>query len=522
MSPSRTNGAAHDRTMPLTGQEYLESLRDGREVWIRGERIVDLPNHPVYRNAARMIARLYDALHDPARQGRLLSKLEPGSQSRTHRFFCLQRSIEDLVATRDAIAEWARLTYGWMGQGLEEGAGVVATLGAHPECHGRFEPNARAWYRKASERALFLHHVMVDPRRAELTDVRALPLHVERETDAGLVINGNTTVPSCAALSHCSFVVQQAIQPTFAEERHISLIVPMNTPGVKLHCRPTPATSTKLHGSPFDYPLTSRLEEDEALLTFEKALIPWENVLAYRDANREGEGFARTAWNAQTSFQESTRLSVKLEFIAGLLLRSVEASGTGASQEVRAALGELLSYRNLFWGLTEAQARAPAAMRNGLFWPNYEHGLSYRIFSTLAYPRLRDVIERTVGNGHVFLSANASDFMNPEAKAYLERFVRGANGYSALDRVKLTKLLWDALGGDLDSRATTTRWIESPDAMRIDVLDTATASGLAERCRAFAGQCLEEYDIDGWHAEDLFKPSDPLPDLPTRRRPSSW
>src|SRR5438094_2976072 len=56
------------RTRPMTGAEYLESVRDGREIWIYGERVKDVTTHPAFRNTVRMIARLYDALHDPARK----------------------------------------------------------------------------------------------------------------------------------------------------------------------------------------------------------------------------------------------------------------------------------------------------------------------------------------------------------------------------------------------------------------------------------------------------------------------
>jgi aromatic ring hydroxylase len=49
-----------------TGDDYLASLRDGREVWIDGERPADVTAHPAFRNSARSVARLYDALHDPA------------------------------------------------------------------------------------------------------------------------------------------------------------------------------------------------------------------------------------------------------------------------------------------------------------------------------------------------------------------------------------------------------------------------------------------------------------------------
>ena len=50
----------------LTGQAFLDSIRDGREVWYDGERVKDVTTHPAFRTSARNIARLYDSLHDPA------------------------------------------------------------------------------------------------------------------------------------------------------------------------------------------------------------------------------------------------------------------------------------------------------------------------------------------------------------------------------------------------------------------------------------------------------------------------
>ncbi len=58
-----TDSAPEQR--PLTGQEFLDSLQDEREVWIYGERVKDGTRHPAFRNSARMLARMYDALHDP-------------------------------------------------------------------------------------------------------------------------------------------------------------------------------------------------------------------------------------------------------------------------------------------------------------------------------------------------------------------------------------------------------------------------------------------------------------------------
>jgi 4-hydroxyphenylacetate 3-monooxygenase len=70
----------------MSGAEYLESLRDGREIWLYGERVKNVTTHPAFRNTARMIARLYDALHDPTLQDVLTTATDTGSRY-THRYF---------------------------------------------------------------------------------------------------------------------------------------------------------------------------------------------------------------------------------------------------------------------------------------------------------------------------------------------------------------------------------------------------------------------------------------------------
>ena len=73
--------------LPFTRDEYLESLRDGREIWIYGERVKDVTAHPAFRNSARSVARLYDALHDPEHQGVLTVETDTGNGGFTHPFF---------------------------------------------------------------------------------------------------------------------------------------------------------------------------------------------------------------------------------------------------------------------------------------------------------------------------------------------------------------------------------------------------------------------------------------------------
>jgi aromatic ring hydroxylase len=92
---------------PFTGQEFLDSLRDGREVWIYGQRVADVTAHPAFRNPARMLARLYDALHDAKQRDVLTCPTDTGSGGFTHRYFRAPASADEMVAARDAIAAWA-------------------------------------------------------------------------------------------------------------------------------------------------------------------------------------------------------------------------------------------------------------------------------------------------------------------------------------------------------------------------------------------------------------------------------
>jgi 4-hydroxyphenylacetate 3-monooxygenase len=105
-----------DAKRPLTGEEYLKSLQDGREIYIYGERVKDVTTHPAFRNAAASIAQMYDALHKPDMQDTLCWGTDTGSGGYTHKFFRVAKSADDLRQQRDAIAEWSRLSYGWMGR----------------------------------------------------------------------------------------------------------------------------------------------------------------------------------------------------------------------------------------------------------------------------------------------------------------------------------------------------------------------------------------------------------------------
>jgi hypothetical protein len=159
--PETTAHVKH--TAPMTGAEFIDSLRDDREVYIYGERVKDVTVHPAFRNTARMIARMYDALHDPQRKDRILTPTDTGNGGFTHAYFKAPKSAADLLQGRSAIAEWARLTYGWIGRAPDYKASFLATLGANADFYEPYQDNARRWYTFTQERVPFVNHAIIHP-----------------------------------------------------------------------------------------------------------------------------------------------------------------------------------------------------------------------------------------------------------------------------------------------------------------------------------------------------------------------
>jgi len=507
--PETTGSTANNR--PMNGEDYLESLRDGREVFIYGKRVEDVTTHPAFRNTARMTARLYDALHNPAHQKNLTLPTDTGNGSFTHAYFKAPKTPEDLLAGRNAIAEWAKITYGWLGRSPDYKASFLATLGANTEFYAPYQDNARRWYKFSQERVPFVNHAIIHPpvdRDRPPNEVADICCHVEKETDAGIIVSGAKVVATGSVLTNYTFVAHHGLIPVQDKNFAMVFITPSAAPGVKFLCRTSYEMAAAVMGSPFDYPLSSRLDENDAIFILDKVLVPWENVFVYGDMEKANNFFPRTGFLPRFVVHGCTRLAVKLDFIAGLLLKAVEASGTKDYRGVQANVGEVIAWRNLFWGLSDAMVRDPKPWVNGYLHPNMDPGSAYQIIATMAYTRVKYIIEQTVASGLIYLNSHARDFQNAEIRPYIDRYLRGSNGYKAEERVKLMKLLWDTLGTEFAGRHELyeINYGGSTEEIRRYCLFGAMASGNADRFKGFAEQCMAEYDLDGWKVPDLSDP----------------
>lgn len=497
---------------PYTGEEFLHSIRDGREVYIHGERVKDVTRHPAFRNSARMVARWYDRLQ--AEHEKLGRPTDTGSGGWTHPFFKGPHSSEDLVAGRDAIAALQKVANGWMGRSPDYKAAFLGTLGANADFYGEYAGNACTWYAKTQERVDYWNHAIVNPpidRHLPIEETGNVFMQVEKETDAGVIVSGAKVVATGSALTHYNFIAHYGIP---IKEKKFALIftAPMASKGVKLISRASYELNAAVMGTPFDYPLSSRLDENDAILVFDKVLVPWENIFVYGDIDKINSFFPASGFVPRFTLHGITRLAVKLDFIAGLFSLALEATGSRAFRGPQTAVGEVLGWRHLFWSVSDAMVKSPIPWQgtDGYVLPNFSYGLAGRIFAPMAYNRIKELIERHVASGLIYLPSSALDFASDDIRPYLERFVRGSNGVAAIDRVKLLKLLWDAMGSEFGGRHELyeTNYAGNYENIRVETMMAAQASGEMEHLHQLVRDHMAEYDLDGWKAPDLIDPWD--------------
>jgi 4-hydroxyphenylacetate 3-monooxygenase len=498
---------------PMTGDEFLDTLDDGREVYIYGERVNKVTDHPAFRNTARMTARLYDALHDPEKNGKLLAPTDTGNGGMTHPFFKAPKNEADMVAGRDAIAEWARVGYGWMGRAPDYKAAFLATLGGNSEFYAPYQENALRWYKYCQERVPFVNHAIIHPpidRDKAPNEIADICTHIVRETDAGIVVSGAKVVATGSVLTNYTFVAHHGLIPVQDKKFALVFMIPTGAPGVKFLCRPSYEMTSTVMGSPFDQPLSSRLDENDAIFIMDEVLVPWENVFVANDIDAANNFFPRTGFLQRFVVHGCTRLAVKLDFIAGLLLKAVEAAGTKDFRGVQVNVGEVIAWRNLFWSLTDAMVRDPKPWVGEYVQPNHNPGPAYQVLATIAYSKIKYLIEQTCASGLIYLNSHSSDFKNPEVRPYIDKYMRGSNGYSAEERTKLMKLLWDCLGTEFGARHELyeINYSGSTEEIRRYALFGAQATGAADEMKGFAEKCMAEYDLDGWTVPDLTDPGD--------------
>lgn len=442
-------------TSPVkNGSVYLDSIRDGRTVYIDGSCAGDVTTSPAFARVVGSVAALYDFQAQPENQE--LMTFETPTGRRVNRAWQAPRNYNEMVTRRRALTAWAELHNGFMGRSPDHVASAL--VGQHMgldvfERHDKRRAGAFTDYlRYAADNDLYLSYVIINPQADRSKDwgnqkEEDLVAAIVDEDHDGITIRGAKMLGTGAIMANEVFVAN--LQPLRSGEERLafSCAIPMGAKGVKVLSR----KSYEQHAvSDFDNPLSAKFDENDALLYFDDVKVPWERVFTYRDIDACRAQFHDTPGHVFQNYQAQIRLTVKLRFLLGLAHRITETIGTNAMPPIREKLGWLAAKVAMVEGLLYG-TEAAGSMHNGYYIPDRNLIYAAQVVTQEFYPTLLSVVRELAGGSLIMLPSSYKDMMNPELTSIVRK-TQVSGAMSPESRVRFLKLAWDAVGSEFASR----------------------------------------------------------------------
>jgi 4-hydroxyphenylacetate 3-monooxygenase len=460
--------------MIRTGEQYRDSNRDGREVWMNGERVKDVTRHPAFKPIVDARARIYDMAHDN-RTASIMTYADDETKETNCIGYRLPKTQQDWHDKRRAVDTVMNDLGGVVIRVGDETIGEMWSLydgqDMLRQVDDRFAENIKSHIWKALRSDTFHVSANTDPKgdrskRPQDQDPDML-LHVVKETDAGIVVRG-AKYETAAAYANQAFV-----KPTIANwgddklsDYAVGFICEMHQPGLKHICR----TGFAGRAPAKDYPLANKFDEVDTLLVFDNVLIPWENVLFYR--HTKAASFIRGTLHRYSAFPFVQRIQTIADMMIGAALFNVRQTGLDSQQAVREKLAELATYRETINAhLTAAIATAQTSPA-GLMMPNQSLLYTGRVQACSKLPAMMHIARELCG-GQICVTPDSATFDHPDTKPWMDKFYHVNEYWAAEDRRKLLAFARDLLNSDYAGhRVTFELFAQSPPFAHLNAVYT--------------------------------------------------
>jgi 4-hydroxyphenylacetate 3-monooxygenase oxygenase component len=438
-----------------TGQQFLAGLRHTtRHLYLEGERVSDVTAHPSLSGAVRTLAGVFDRQHAYAADCLIP---DPETAEPINISHMLPRSIDDLKRRIQGLSRLSEATVGLMGRTPDYMNVKFASFAARWQdwrgADGHNEAGAYnlvAFQKRLARQDMSLTHTIIQPTIDKSTDTQivgnTVTLHKVGETASGIVVRGARILATLAPFADEIAVYPGLPLPAGAEAYALAFAIPVDTPGLIFLCRDSAATP---EAHPFDRPLSSRFDEQDAFVIFDDVEIPHERLFLDGDVGIYN-GVTRTGLQDNLTTQTTIRALNKLEFAYGLATRLAEAIGDN-SPATHEMLGELLGYVEVTRSAVLLSAEHGRHIGNGVWFPDGRPLQPMRALLATWFPRVNEII-MLIGSHNLLATPSRGDLDNPALRPLLDEFLHGANTLDAADRAALFRLAWDFVGSSLGAR----------------------------------------------------------------------
>jgi 4-hydroxyphenylacetate 3-monooxygenase len=309
-----------------------------------------------------------------------------------------------------------------------------------------------SYFQYARDNDLFLSYVIINPQSDKAKSAGGQPdphlvASVVDEDSAGITIRGAKMLATSGIMANellvSGFQALQAGDEAYA----FTTVVPLGAKGLSLMSRRSyeqSATST------FDYPLSSRFDENDAVVYFDDVKIPWDRVFVFKDLKIAQAQWHDTRAHVFQNYQCIVRLMVKLRFLLGLARKIAETNNIINYPQVRETLGLLAAKVSNIEALVIAMELKGESFHE-FYVPDRSLLCTAQVIAQTTYPEAVEAIRSLSGGGLIMVPSSYADFAAPETNAMIHKTQRSPIATSE-QRVKLMKLAWDAVGSEFGSR----------------------------------------------------------------------
>lgn len=422
--------------MIRTGDDYIESIRDGREVFVDGERVKDVPTHPVFAPIVGVRARIYDMQWDARTRDVMTFTLDGEVNGIGNKLPITREDWWDKRRATDCV--------------FDEIGGVVTRVGDETigemwslfdgqdilnEVDPRFSLNIRTHIDRVLHEDPFHVSANTDPKGDRSRPVAErdpdMLLRVVRETDAGLVVRG-AKFETAAPYANQAFTKPTIVDwgDTEQSDHAVGFVCDLGSKGLKFICRSGFAGVMP----PEDAPLSSRFDEVEALVIFDDVLVPWENVLFYR--HTRAAMFIRATLHRYSAFAFLQRQLRNADMLIGTALFALRQGGLDRLQPVQEKLAAMAVWRESIEAHLTAAVTLAERSPSGLTMPNQSLLYAGRVTACSRLPEMV-ALTRELCGGQIALTPSAASFASPETGPWLERYYSWNEEWHADDRRRL-------------------------------------------------------------------------------------
>ncbi|HEV2523399.1 MAG TPA: 4-hydroxyphenylacetate 3-hydroxylase N-terminal domain-containing protein [Candidatus Acidoferrales bacterium] len=405
-----------------TREQFLDGLRDDREVYYRGQRVRVVPDHPELGVAARHAAIDFQLAEDPAYRELAVHQEQNEAFSAYYRIPRETKDLQDRSKLIEAgTARGGTLVLLIKEIGTDAIFALKRVLARTKDAQGL--ERLDAFYRNCRSRDLALAVAQTDvkgdrsKRPSEQADPDLYVRVVEKRPD-GIIVRGAKVHTSCAPYVDEIIVLPSRSMGPGDEPWSVAFAVPPATRGLRMYA------SDFLHGTDdsFTRPISTKHKMIETLTVFENVFVPWERVFFY-----DRPDLAGAAALTFVEFHRFTAVSYKLPLLDALVgagIAIARANGIEKAGHVRDKLTWLAGYAESVRGLIELAAQR-CEMENGIAYPHvFTTNLAKWTFAR-EFHRAIETVQDLAG-GLLVTGPSGRDWDSPEIRPVLDKYLRGA------------------------------------------------------------------------------------------------